>query len=358
MSNDMNHNVPIEYIMARYMVRYARLNQLISYAFKGSNANTINLYVDIYSMYKTIISRTYRTDMSNYTEFVSSLINLCAHYRGYFKSLGVYVKIYLVSSYNIPEYNIKYFPNYNSTFREKLNNKSATEIISLDGELLDLICPYLPGIYFFRTNFESSVFMNHLIKNNKENNPNIILTTDLYPIQLCYQYDNTVLLKPYKAKGEDTSIITVPRDNKDFFNSFWTVVARKRNNLNLNISHITVSPYNFVILEALNMFPERNIPLMVNVTTASKIIYSIAGNSNVKINPDILYDSNEELNSHYPRPNVETRYKILDVEYQSFLFDESIESSEIRFEDLSDPHAINMINDQYFKDNPIDILRL
>ena len=68
----------------------------------------------------------------------------------------------------------------------------------------------------FISRFESSVMIHHLILREKEsgnNNPNLIISKDLYPLQITCLHDDTVYMKPKKAFGEELTRITLPFDN-------------------------------------------------------------------------------------------------------------------------------------------------
>ena len=354
-------SVPIEQLVARYFVKYKRLNQIIPVAYEGSKATFINLYIDLYGLYKTIFSRSYRTSTTDYTSFTSSVINMCVHYRAYFKGIGVYCKIFLISSYNIPEINGKFVAGYNKTFFDKLKNTSVKELMELNFQLLELICPYLQGIYFLNTSFESTVLIDHLIKSEMEKgnkNPNMIISSDLYPMQLCAKYPQTTFLKPKKSSNMDNSEIVCPIESPLHHRSFWGIICYNRDLMDNSVNSIRISTKNFILLEALNRFPERNIKLLLNVTESERIIYNAIQDQDLKLSINTLYEISTEIQSKVPISIIDSRYKVLDVDYQSYLFDESVESKTIVLNDLNDPEAIRLINDQYFSNNPIDIFRL
>ena len=353
--------VPVEYIITRYFVKYQKMNELISFAFSGSKANYINLYIDLYGVYKTLFSRTYRTDISDYTAFTSIIINMCSHYRAYFKGLGVYCKIFLISSYNIPEINSKFVAGYNKTFIDKLKNKQVQEMVDLNTQLLEILCPYLPDIHFLKTEFESTILMKYIISkelSEGNNNPNIILSSDIYPMQLCNEFENTVFLRPKKLNGEDISMITAPKGHNMYESSFWSIICRERDTLMSDISEVSISPSNYTLLMTLNRFPERNIKNLIHFRQANKIIFSVIGSQPIKLNIDTLYQNSPELINHFPFEILSSRYKVLDSEYQYLLFENSVEPHVIHYENLSDPIAVQMINSQYFEKNPIDLFRL
>lgn len=353
-------SIPIEVLVTRYFVKYNRLNQIIPVAFEGSKATRVNLYIDLYGLFKTIYSRSYRTSTVDYTSFTSTIINMCAHYRAYFKGIGVYCKIFIICSYNIPEINGKFVAGYNKTFLDKLKNTSVKEMMELNFQLLEILCPYLPGIYYLSTSYESTVLINHLIKTgiqNGNNDPNIILSSDLYPTQLCSKYPQTAFIKPKKSGSMDVSEIICPIESDLHSTSFWGLVSHNRDYMEVESTNSRLSPINFALLSALNRFPERNIKVLFNRTVSERIIYNIIQDQHLKLSIEALYLASSEV-AKIPVSTLESRFKVLDVDYQSYLFDESVESKMIVLDDLNDPDAIQMINDQYFASNPIDIFRL
>lgn len=354
-------SVPIEYITARYYIKYSRLGDLMGLAFNNSPANHINLYIDLYGIYKQLLSRHAYTDMSDYTALTAGIVNMCGHYRSFFKKFGVYATIFLVSSYNIPSSILRYIPTYNKLFQEKLLAKSLREMLELNIELLSILCPYLPNIYFLKTEFESAVLIDHLIKQEMQRgnqDPNIIISTDLYPIQLVNYFPNTVYLRPMKSYGEDESIITVPKGVKTFDKVFWSVVTRSRSNNGSKANKIVLPASSFVSLEALSSFPERNLPVILNKTTAQKNIYYVTQGRDVPLTMELIYQYNSTLANRCPMDNVLPRFNALNEQYQYYLFQQSVEARMIHYEDLNDTDAIQMINAKYFASNPLDLGRL
>ena len=356
----MSESVPVEYIVTRYFTKYNRLDSLIPYAFSGSKAKAINIYIDVYGLYKTLFSRSYRTSINDYTSFTTSIINMCSHYRGYFKNIGVYAKIFIISSYNVPEANCKFVAGYNKTMLEKLANKSINNMIDLNNQLLDLLCPYLPNIHFISSSYESSSVMDFLIRKEESEgnkNPNLIISSDIYPIQLTTKYSQTAFLRPKKSQGEDHSMIVCPKEHSTHHQSFWGLVCERDNLVNRS-ENIRISPVNFPLLMALNRFPERNITNLININAIERIIYDIVADQPLKVTAETIYSVSNELAAKVPFTVIDSRYKVLDIDYQSYLFDESLESKMIKYENLNDPDAVQLINSQYFSTNPIDVYRL
>lgn len=359
--NDEHYSVPIEYFLTRYFVKYSRLDQIIQHAFAGSKANSIDLFIDIYGIYKSIFSRSFSTNITDYTVFTSTLINMCGHYRNYFKLLGVSTKIFLVSGYNIPDNSSKFVAGYNRIFKDKLKNKMIFDMVEQNIQLLEILCPYLPDIFFIKTEFETSVAIHNIIKKEKKSGrdvPSIVISADTFPIQLTTLWDDVAYIKPKKFNGEDTSDIVCPKMHPDHELTFWPIICQEKEDFLLNQNSVLITSRNIVLLSAINKFIDRNVKALVNFNTANKIISSIDGYMDVKLNVDNMVMAIPDIVERLPIQIVDSRYKALDIEYQDILYNESVESMLLTFENLSDPAAIQLINDEYFKNNPIDIFKL
>jgi len=359
----MLHSVTVEEILTRYYVRYERLDQLIPYAFEGSKSNELDLYIDLYGLYHTLYSRSYATVINDYTAFTSFLINMCAHYRSYFKYQGVYTHIYLISSFNIPDETRVNLPEYNKDMIDKLSNKQVSDMMNLNLEILDLLVPYLPNIYFVKTKYESSVAMYHLMQTRKDavsarrkSIPSLIISTDEYPIQLCSLVDDVAFLWPRKYRGEDISVICPPRGHSQHRNDFWSVITRKNSN-SVSFEKVgTLSTSNLALVEALNKFSARDLKVIYNITTTSKMIRELNG-VDIELVPDIVFKAYSKIpEDRYSI--IQKRYNALSIPYQYIFYSESTEPKILKLDNLEDPDAIHMINDQYFRDNPIDVFRL
>ena len=362
MYNQQIEQVPVEILVLRQFVRYNRLQRLVNNVFRGSHATHINFFIDLYPILRNILSRSNHTDFSDTTSLTSSVINMCAFYRDFFRSIyGVDTDIYIIASYNVSEMNQKIVPGYNKLMMEKLQMKSQLELVNLNLQLLELLCPYLPNIYFIKTDTESSVMMYHLITTGiaKSMIPNIILSNDLYPLQLIHLPD-TVLLKPRKMYGQDMSMMTFPKGHELFNSSYWNIYGLTREGLNENAANISIHPINGVLLEALTRFPERGLPNMISTTKANNLIYEAIQDREIKLSMEGLFTACTGKIAQPPEI-LSARYHTLDVEYQYQLENCCAGYTnylQLALRNLWDPDAVQMINDKYFSSNPIDLQAL
>ena len=357
----------IEGIIYSNYVRYGRLDQLISHAFSNSNATSVNIYIDMYGMMRTMFSRSYRTIMDDYTAYTSGIINMCGHYRAYFKNLGVSTKFYLIFGYNVCEYNRKLVNGYNSTMVDKLGTKTITKMVEDNNKLLDVFLPFIQGIYFLSTNFETSVMIDYLIRHG-DNNPNIIISKDIYASQLTYLHPNTSLLKPKKFQGEDISVIIPPNDHPNYFDDFWSVYTRARAiKTYISRQYITIHPVNFSMLAAMSKFPERNLKAITSFTMANRLIYDCVGDAPIPVHTSSVIEAGRNTiigtgkTKHcveLPEQIILNRHHAIDIRFMRPIYDESVESKMIDLKDLDDPESVRGICAEYFKSNPIDLQKL
>lgn len=361
MITEEKYQITLDSVFTRHMVRYETLDVLIPYAFKdceAGKATELNIFIDLYSLYHTMFSREFSTVIKDYTDFTVLIIDLCTHYRTYFRYLGVSTKIFLVSSYNIPN-NIS-IPDYNKTMKDKLQNNIVRDMVEVNLELLRILCPYLPDIHFVETQFESSVLIYHIIREQEGYNPSLIITTDIYPAQLTTLFPNVALLYPLKHFGQDVSYIISPKSNYTHRDAFWSVITHKTGKRASDVIRRSLSTSNQVLLESMNSLKSRNItPVIINICESVKMIYNSISTQDIILAPDFL-PSIEEFNRKYMNrlPEIRERFNALNVVIQYEYYCQSIEKATLHYENLQDPIAIQMINEKYFSNNPLDILRL
>lgn len=345
----------VQTILTSYFIKYNRLTELMYYMYQGSKATEINLYIDLYGVIKTLFSDTFRTDISDYTATTSTILNMCGHYRTFFRRLGVNAKIYLILSYNVCDINRKFVAGYNETFYKKMQNKTIKEMIDLNCNLLETICPFLQDIYFLQTGFESSVLIDHLISMGDSSIPNLILSKDVYPMQLTELHPNTSYIKPKKFGDQDNSVCITQKDHPAHITNFWDMYCNHRINVSFHSSNMMIHPVNSVILSALSRYPERNYKSILNITSAHKAIYDIVGSESIKVSMESIAQFG---NAQFPVQIADARYKALDVEFFRGIYNDSVESKMISLIDLEDPASVNAICAEYFQKNPVDLSKL
>lgn len=360
----MNDNtVAVESIIYGSFVKKTKLETLTLNAFSNTSiasATELNIFIDLYSVLKSIFSEHHRTQINNYTDITSGIINMCSHYRSFFKTLSVRTKFFIVFSFNTCDINRKFVADYNSDFLRKSQIPLFNKLAMDNFDLLNILCPYLPDIFFIKSvrNYESAVIIANLIETLNDGNPNLIISKDLYPLQLCSLYPYTSYLYPIKKRSNgqsiDDSIMISISEKPSFRYEFWNLVSLIRK-FDPNKVY-DLSPINFPLFSAINRFPERNILSSANINTTRNIIYSMVGSNDIKIVPEQLYH-NDSLNNLAPSI-IESRLKALDVQFMLPFYKSDPESSAINLDNLQDDATVNMINSKFFQSNPLDLSKL
>ena len=352
-------------------VNYTRLNTLreLVYQTYGNSsiqdATKLNIFVDLASVLHGLYSEHNRVTTENITDISASIINLCAHYRGFFRNdLGVDTRIFLINSTNTCDINRKFVADYNADLIRKMGVTQTIKMIESNMKLLEILCPYLPAIYYIDSpqHFETSVIIAHIIETLKDENPNLIISHDMYPLQLCAQYKWTSYLYPKKTREAngfiDTSWMLPVNDKPNFKEEFWKAYAAHRN-LSPGIYQLVsqISPINYPLLISLVSFPERSLKAVMHIATAMRFITNIAGTADIKVQSAQFMGDPQYTNS-YPVGNIDARYKAMDVQYMLPYYRSSPEAMNIKMLDLNDPGAVNTIVSKYYANNPIDLMKL
>lgn len=198
-----SYKVHINQLIGKYCVRMVNMNQLISNAYAGSNATSINVIIDLYSIKNSVLGVDFEAD--GY-DFCSGVLDLVVHYKNYFRGIGVDPYFIIIDSNNRPEPSITERSDYNCDFAIKCTNVNYAGVKS-NIELLAQISDYIPSIRFIHTDHEVSVALAYLLESEAlPLSPTMIISRDMYVSMLPELYDVTWLY-PSKYKKGDMSWI-------------------------------------------------------------------------------------------------------------------------------------------------------
>lgn len=355
------NKISIEQLLYSNFIKYDRMKDLTLEAFRNSNANHVNVYIDMYTMLLGIYEDNVLIE--DYSCITSSIVNLCAHIRQYYKSRhGVTTTIYIIYSEPGNSNQNIFYHGYNEVNRNKVaSNKKKYDMVLANIELLSLLCPYLYDIFFiYKGNYEPSVIMLDIMcrnEANKNNAPNIVISKSIYAYQLPAVKENTVLFRPKKKSGEDMSWLITPRN---IFGEYITRVKQCKPDNGYYVANFINSRLFSVIL-ALTGVKDRNIKSIINIKQAINLIWK-GIESNL-----ILNDYNSDLAflfnaiNHDQKINMasvtfEHRFKAIDLIFQHSVYMESPASKDYSsIVNLFDDNAVREINDKYFRNNPLDL---
>lgn len=318
-----SYKVHINQLIGKYCVRMVNMNQLISSVYTGSNATSINVVIDLYSIKNSVLGVDFEADGF---DFCSGVLDLVVHYKNYFRGIGVDPYFIIVDSNNRPEPSIMECSNYNCDFAIKCTNANYTGV-ETNIKLLAQISDYIPSMRFIHTDYEVSVALAHLLETGSLPSPTMIISRDMYVSMLPELYGVTWLY-PSKFKGNDMSWIA---NNANVRHMAFTKIY-SGNAVDL-LYRLPMS-----VIYSVTKFPSRGYrPLLQYRTVVSKL----------NENPDAVWsiDKWAEL-----IPGVLNRFKTLDipVQLESYrLFPESrlIKTPRPKMHDIE---GLKLINNNLF----------
>lgn len=344
------YDLKAEQIVGLYAVRYKNLVNIINTEYAGSGADKINLFIDMADIFKNISEKCANTTTQ---DIVSSVINLCAHYRNFFNQYyHTHTYIYLIySDINNKSLNQMYIPEY----KRKIASYEAVETRVLAAmNLIEMITQYIEDINFFNTTYEFGVFVHDIITtecSNGNNRPGIILTKDVYNYQLASSDCLVKILRPKKYKSEDISYMVSAVNAINAYCIYRNVSQEGSFGLNVELLPLVFS---------LTRLPERNLKSLHSIPSVLKSINKAISSGSILngYSMDIEYicgklcENGLKINNSFI---VEQRFKAVDIESQYLAF---ISTPNVRYQgmiNLYDPVALKELNMQYFKDNPLDL---
>lgn len=341
-----------------YYVKYDKLLELINTEYRNSGATSIDIFVDAYSIIKSFGQGTISNDTK--LSLAAGIINLCAHYRGFLMSrYSTTSRFFIIWSNYSCKYNTYFIQNYSKENRNNINHPEVmNNVIYNNMEILNKLVPFIPDIHYIDTIFEFGVRVKEIIDKDHEyvNTPKLIITKDLYNLQLLSLPQDVRILRPMKYKGEDISYII---NKNNFMHTLFN--SRKCNYIENNISPGLIST-----IFALNRLPERSIRNIYSLDVVVRML-SLMIQDRVIINDynsDIHYilDKVNEYHKSKKRLNKEEivlRFKAIDLLFQYGIYNSNKEKNMyMGIVNLYNPEEVKSLNSTLFKDTPLDLMNL
>lgn len=351
----MDTKINMESLLLSHYIKYDKLFELCNISLANIKSNTIDIYIDLYDILKKI----YTTDIKINKRFiiVSSIINLAAHYRGYFWSRHrLYTRIFLVYGDNISNNQKQFIPTFgNDQFRNTKDYDKNNIFINSQLELVKILVGYIDNVYYIRRRSHFSAFVYHNILANNSINPSIIISKDKYNYQLPALNDNILIFRPKKYNGQDISYYINKGNVYDcFYNKSSKDTIENLHKLNPELLSLLIS---------LNGLPKYKLFSVMNISTAVKLVLdAIIKNKIINgYNSDIKYVASNlnGLTDYIDMISLEYRFNTVDLIVQSKIYDSTIEANDMQwYINLKDPKTVKDINNKYFADNPLDLNNL
>ena len=342
-----------DHVLISNFIKYDRLTELINAEFYNSNYNEINLYLDAYSMIKSVYGFDPTQFIDKYS-IASCIINACAHYRNFFWTrYRVTCKIWIVFSrmeMSIIEAN-SFYPGYSNIFTTD-NNPSMDKLIADNMEVLNILCPYIPDVAFIQSGFEPGLVFGNIAK-NYPNIPNIIISKDPWNLQVVGNLPNVYMLRPIKKNGEDLSVLINNRNVLQYY--------AKIRKADCDVSNINSAYISFII--AATRFPERGMKSLHNLSSVIKYLSNaidkkFIANDKVYDIKGLCEDLNKVNKSNLKPFEIELRMNAIGFDACMYRYCMGPLIDNINIINLHDPDSVKRINEAYFSKVPLDLMSL
>lgn len=344
--------IPIEHVFYGKFVTYAVLDRIVKQEFSNSRADKINIYIDLFQF----LSPPHQlVRINDFFIGCAAVINYCGHLRQFFRSrYRVESNIILIASSGLYKKSRSYIEGYNKYYNDKIFHagESYKHMIHKNLELLEILCPYLPDIYFRKGSVDASVMIKYLIDNGKfpKDCPNLVISNSQFMYQLPSIEDSVVVIRQRREYKDD---ISFSYNSTNCLNVYMVDVKKHTEERLMNSKFTSF----FMIMNGL---PKLNVKSAVQLPTAIDIIDNTFPGAEHDCNA--LYDSYRKYYMMNPKKKVtlgfeefKARFMAVDIVYQYLLYKTMSESKLGNFYErqLIDPREVKNINQEFFKTNPM-----
>jgi len=218
---------------------------------------------------------------------------------------------------------------------------------------LKILCPYLEDIFFIQDSYETSVVVYDLICKNEaafDPSPNIIFSKDIFMYQLPALKSDTVIFRSSKKDGQDQSWAV----------NHTNVIAKYIEDSRGKCIDTFINPGLLSALMTMTNVPSRGINSIFSISKAISLLQEAITNG------IILNQHNYSLSCFFGNlntgdyENLDYRFKAIDILFQHTMYvnTPNAKNNIIGIKNLYDPETVKALNNQYFKNNPLDLNRL
>lgn len=340
-----------------YCVKYTRLAQLINTNFAGSTATTIDIFVDVRNIYNRVLlfMRLKHMRPNNRFFIASGIINLCAHYREFFRSrYNTASRFWLINAESVSNHSMV----YKDYALSPLNDTDiCPNIIADNTMILNTITPYLPDITMINANgFDIGVNVLDIVSKEQvfgNDNPRIILSKDRSALQIADSIVNTFVLRPIKKASDDESVL---------YGLQMAIPEYVSREFNKGYPTMLIPAGLCSVLMALTKNSSRHIPSKLRIDTALRKLAPLT-QPNQTLGAQTQYPHVWDIKALLTQLGVdsdpfeiELRYKAIDIPimYEAFKV-HPVNTIYTSIVNLYAPEEVKKINEQYFKGIPLDL---
>lgn len=348
-----------EPILNEHKIRYTIMQKFVEEHFK--EGSKLNIYINLDSIFKKLYRPAITEGIDDMNErekmeLTSAVINLVSHYRHFFwNRYQVPTRFYFYFMNQAPYINQQFHPGYmkNTVDKKRTNHPDyggVNRTILLNMKYISMISIFIQDCYCIPNNgIEPALIPYHIMQKDKDNTDicHLILTKDEFDYQLLNAAKNTLVLR---MKYTDSYMIT---KETIYHERLSKVKYRPETSFN---------PKLYSLLLAFSGVKSREVKAikgygMVNVMKKLDKAFR-SGLLPNKYMTDMLtlcdaIDCAEifgEVKDRFTAIDLKTNYKMLSSG--------ALEGIELCLLDRYDNSSIMELNDKYFRNNPLELIRL
>lgn len=325
--------------------------------FAGSNANHVNIYIDLYHL----MLRLYRNDirLNSHIETTSYIINMCAHYREFYKKIfGCTSNIYLVLTNDRMIYSEKYIKEYNKDNNDKIFYADMIRKHMLKSiEKISEVIKYINNTYMIVGPFEvaTMIYTNILDEYNNNNyDPNVIISTSEMNYMILPYVNTPTVIFTHSYYNNNLNFDVITAENCIF--KFYSRLSNSPDKFKY------IHPKFINIFYALTRHQCRSMRSFIQINKAVQALNRMSNRypNSIISDIDILRDELEQYATLKDFNEFYDRYRAIDIIYQSYVYKTTqyYHMKKTNLVDLQDPDTLKLLNESYFKLCPLDLDRL
>lgn len=345
----------ISNVIYGYYVKYDTLAGLINTNYSGSNATTIDIYIDMQDILRHIDNQLIRMKMSvqNPLLITSGLINMIAHYRNFFTTrFKCNSRFWLIDSYE------NYLAIlYYSQFKTKPLSPTMVHLYRENLQFIPMLCNVIPDVQYERCSVDITTRVLSIRNIEKTDNPGLIISKDSFVFQASVG-GNVIggdirVLRPRKNNLGDISFIVSANNVIECY-----IISLAKKPINMNIY---IDPEQISVLMAMTRVPSRNLKTFYQLTTAMDRLRNVYSSGLTTKYPWVQNEfANSVIMINKDKKNpAELLYRMQacdTVFTQLAAYSGTAECDSYKgIVNIYDPEGVKEINNKYFSSCPLDL---
>ena len=352
-----------------FFIKYSQLfkmNQIFKFG-RWKDCSNLDIFIDMNSTVKELYHN--KPPVNGSEEIASSIINLCGHYREYYRRYyGCYTRFFIVYSMNRPKNCVNIFDEYNSkNILMQYSKPVISDMIAKACSYLSDRCPYIPDVFFIYSDYETYTTIYDIIE-FRENKPypSIILTKDVMNYQVVAFSDRTYIARPKKSsitRNVDGKDIRVFEDKSSLLyksNIIPSIVSNVFKCI-MDPNWRSINPVLISLIFSLRGLDKRNIPMLLNTQETLNTIYDgikfgyILNSYSNDISS--IYDNLNIIKFGVSKKDISNRFIMLDMITQFNIMKNELSLSVDNYSNcvvnMHNPDYVKKLNYEVFKYCPI-----